>query len=174
VLSQLAQSPFVRLPLVLFVVLALQTSVATDVRPLGVAADLMLLLAVAGGMVAGAERGAIVGFVIGLAFDLVLQTPFGLSALVYALAAFGVGFLRLGLERSGWWVRIATVFVASAAAVMAFALLGSLFGMTRIVNARLLLVAVVVGAVNALLAPVAIPVMRWTLLRGERRVQRPA
>lgn len=171
-LSQMAVSPLVRLPLVVAVVLALQTSLATDVRPLGVAADLMLLLAVSAGVVAGPERGAIAGFVVGLAFDLVLQTPFGLSALVYAATAFSVGFLRLGLERSGWWVRIAAVFVASATAVMAFALLGSLFGMTRIVNPRLLLVALVVASVNALLAPVALSVMRWTLLGGQQHPAR--
>jgi rod shape-determining protein MreD len=167
VLSHVAQAPWVRLPLVIAVVLAIQTSLVTDVRPFGVAADLMLLLAVCAGLVAGSERGAIAAFVIGLAFDLVLQTPFGLSALVYAVVAFSLGYLRLGIERSGWWARLVVVDLASMAAVFGFALLGSLFGMTRIVNARLVGVAVVVGLVNAALAPVALPVMRWTLLGGE-------
>jgi rod shape-determining protein MreD len=162
--AELAKSPWVRVPLVVVVVLALQLSLSPDFRPFGVAPDLMLLLAVCGGLVAGSERGAVAGFGIGIAFDLVLQTPFGLSALVYSLAAFGLGYLRLGVERSGWWMKIVAVFVASVAAVLAYAVLGSLFGMTRIVNLRLLKIALVVAAINALLAPVAIPVMRWALM----------
>jgi rod shape-determining protein MreD len=172
VLVHLAQSAWVRVPLVVAVALAVQTSIAADVRILGVAPDIMLLLAVCGGMVAGPERGAVTGFVIGLAFDLVLQTPFGLSALVYAVAAFGVGYGRLGFERSSWWLRAIVVFGTSAAAVILYALLGSLFGMTRIVNLDLLTVALVVAAVNAVVSPLAVAVMRWALLGRERRPAR--
>ena len=162
-LSQLTRSPLLRVPLVVAVVLAVQTSIASELRPFGVAADLMLLLSVAGGLVSSPERGAIAGFFIGLSFDLVLQTPFGLSALVYSLTAFALGYLRLGIERSGWWMRVLAVALASAVAVVAFALLGSLFGMTRIVNVHLLHIAVVVAAVNAVLAAPALGVMRWAL-----------
>jgi rod shape-determining protein MreD len=168
VIADLTRSAWVRLPLVLAVALALQMSVATELRPFGVAPDLMLLLAVCGGLAAGQERGAVAGFVIGVAFDLQLQTPFGLSALVYALTAFGLGYLRLGIERSGWLVRSLAVTGASAVAVVAYALLGSLFGMTDVVDLGLVTIALVVAVVNGLLTPIAYPLMRWTLTAGER------
>jgi rod shape-determining protein MreD len=172
VLVQLAQSAWLRVPLVIAVALAVQTSIAADVRILGVAPDLMLLLALCGGIVGGPERGAGCGFAIGLAFDLLLQTPFGLSALVYSVAAFGVGYGRLGFERSSWWLRALVVTGASAASVVLYAVLATVFGMTRIVNLDLVTVAVVVSVVNGLLSPLGIPVMRWALLGRDRRPAR--
>ena len=49
--------------------------------------DLMLALAVAAGLAGGPERGAWVGFAAGLLADCFLQTPLGLSALVYGSSA---------------------------------------------------------------------------------------
>ena len=51
-------------------------------------------------MVVGPERGAIMGAIIGFSFDLVLQTPLGLSALVYGLAALAVGTVSTGTIKS--------------------------------------------------------------------------
>ncbi|MCB0972695.1 MAG: rod shape-determining protein MreD, partial [Acidimicrobiales bacterium] len=48
----------------------------------GARPDVMVLVAVMAGLVAGPDRGAILGFAAGLAFDVVLTTPLGLSALV--------------------------------------------------------------------------------------------
>ena len=51
----------------------------------------MLLLAISAGIAAGPEWGALTGFIAGIAFDLVLQTPFGLSALSYCIVGYLVG-----------------------------------------------------------------------------------
>lgn len=167
-LRALLESPWVRVPLVLFVALGLQTSVLADVRPFGVALDVMLLLAVAAGLAAGPERGAVVGFVYGIAFDLVLQTPFGLSALSYGLAAFGIGYVQLSVLRAGRWIPMLAVAAASAAALAFYAVAGSVLGLQDVLSDNLVLVVAVVSVVNGLLAPVALRIQRWALLAGDR------
>ncbi len=159
------ESPWVRLPLVIFLFLALQTSIAAELRIAGVAPDLMLLLAVCSGLVVGPERGALTGFVIGLSYDLVLQTPFGLSAFAYAAAAFAAGYVKLSVLRSPRWIPILTVAVASALGVMVFALVGTLFGLEHVVTPHLLTVMLVVSVVNGALALPVIRLQRWTLVQ---------
>ena len=55
--------------------------------------DVFVLLAVAAGLVAGPQRGAVIGFVLGLVADVFVQTPYGLSSLCYVLVAFAVGLV---------------------------------------------------------------------------------
>ena len=57
----------------------------------GVSADLLILLAVVGGLTLGPDRGAIVGFAAGLSYDIFLQSPLGLRALVFCLVGFVAG-----------------------------------------------------------------------------------
>ena len=169
-MSIVFENPWVRVPLVILLALGLQTAVFSVVRPFGVAPDIMLLLAIASGLVLGPERGAIMGAVIGLSFDLVLETPFGLSALVYGFAAFAVGLLSTGTVQSTRWIPVAATVVASAAAEAVYGVAASVFGVARAASARLLVVVPVVALVNGLLALPALGVMRWALMVDERRV----
>ncbi len=109
--------------------------------------------------------------IIGLSFDLVLETPFGLSALVYGFAAFAVGLLSTGTVQSTRWIPVAATVVVSAAAEAVYGVAASVFG----VAARRELhgcscVVPVVARVNGLLALPALGVMRWALMADERRV----
>ena len=169
VLTGFLDSPWIRAPLVIVLALAIQTGVVASFRPFDVTPDLMLLLAVAGGLVLGPERGAITGAAIGFIFDLVLSTPFGLSALVYGLAAFAVGLVSVGTLQASKWVPVLLVTAASAAAVVLYAVLASVFGLERAVTLHLVPTVFVVAAVNGLLAVPAMAVMRWTLHADERR-----
>ena len=83
-----------RSPSVLFSAAVLQRGLFSQLRIAGVSVDVFLLLAIAGGMMLGPERGAIFGFFAGLTLDLLVQTPLGLSALVYCLVGFGTGRLQ--------------------------------------------------------------------------------
>ena len=74
-----------RLALVLFGGLVLQTAVVPHFAVAGRIVDVMLLLAVCAGMLAGPERGATVGFFAGVGTDLIVQTPFGMWALAATL-----------------------------------------------------------------------------------------
>ena len=168
----LTESPWLRLPLVMLVVLALQQSIMTQLRLFGVVGDLMLLIAVVSGLVAGAELGAVAAFCIGLLFDLTLQTPFGLSALAYAVIAYAVGYLQSGYLRQTWWIGPLQVAVASAAATVLYGVLATLFGTQRLLTAHLIAVVLVVSLTNAALSPVAARVMRWALVPDEPRPRR--
>lgn len=117
-----------RLSLVLVVVLTIQTTWLADLRPFGVTGDLLLLVAVAAGLVAGPERGAVVGFIAGMAMDLVLLTPFGLSALTYLAVGYVVGTVHAGVLRSAPWIPIVVAFVASVVGVVFYVILGQLVG----------------------------------------------
>jgi rod shape-determining protein MreD len=163
-------SPRVRTGIVLLTVLLVHLSLLTRIDPGGIRPDALLLLGILAGVVAGAEAGAVVGFFAGLAADLFLQQPFGLSALAYTLVGFGVGSLQAGVLRATWWIPVATAFVASVVGVVLYALLGAMVGKTHLVQPRLLAIALVVGAMNAVISVGLIRLLTWALQpAGERR-----
>ena len=82
-----------RVALVIFIVLMVQQTVMVALRIDGAHPDLLWLLPITAALLDGPETGAVVGFWAGLAFDLVLPTPFGLSALVGCLLGYAVGSL---------------------------------------------------------------------------------
>jgi rod shape-determining protein MreD len=158
-------SPLVRLraPVVLLAVLILQCSLGAALRIDGAHPDLMVALVVAVALNGGPARGALVGFVAGIGVDLVVDTPFGLSALTYVLVGYmsGLAFSEV-TDVSGWFTPIAFA-LASAGSVVLFAVLGTIFGQTGMLTDRLGQVVIVVGLVNALLAPAARKLMSWAL-----------
>lgn len=154
----------VRVPAVLLTALVLHTAVFPTFRVFGVTADVMLLVAVAAGMGAGPERGVVVAFAAGLLADCFLQTPFGLSALVYSLVAWGAGSFHEAVLPSDRWIGVLTGLVASAGGVVLYALVGAAIGEGHLLSSRLPLVVVVVAVVNALLMPAAVAVLRWALV----------
>jgi rod shape-determining protein MreD len=164
----LAARPWVRVPLVTVVALAVQLSLFTDMRPFDAIADVMLLLVLAGGMVAGPRDGALCGFFIGFVYDLMLRTPFGLSALSYALVGYAAGYLQAVVSSAPWWIGMLIMGAASAVSVFVYATIGTVFGLRDAINIHLVTVMLVVGAVNMLLAIPALWIQRWALLGGER------
>ena len=151
----------VRTSLVLVVALTLQLGVAPELRLFGVQGDLMLLAGIAAGVAAGPDRGATIAFACGLAYDLNLQTPFGLSALTYALVAYLVGSLQDSVLRAAWWIPVASAAAASVVGVILYGVLGTVVG-EDLVRTSLLKVALLVGLLNAIAAPVAVRVLRWS------------
>ena len=83
--------------LLVVVTLLVQSTIVLDLPIGGAHPELMVLLPVAAGIVGGPEEGAVMGFVAGLAADLLLPTPFGLTALVGCL----VGIRRRRHHRLG-------------------------------------------------------------------------
>jgi len=158
----------VRLAAAIALVLLLHLTLLAEVRIAGVRPDAPLLLAVVAGLAAGAERGAIVGFAAGLSADLFLSSPFGLSALVYSLVGFAIGSFQSGILRSAWWIPVVTAFGGSAAGIVLYAVVGATVGETEMVGVRLALIALLVGMMNALLAPPAMRLVAWALRAGPR------
>jgi rod shape-determining protein MreD len=168
VLGALAENSFVRASLLVTLALGAQLSFVADVRPFGVVGDLMLLLALTAGLVAGPRRGAQVGFVLGLLFDCVLQTPFGLSALTYSAGAFVVGLLPVDAVFATSWLQVAAVGTASGAAMLFYALVAAVFGEETMINFHLVTIILVVAVMNGVLAPLTVRAQRWALMAGDR------
>jgi rod shape-determining protein MreD len=159
--------PRLKVPLVVLVALVLHTAVMGHFRVGGVAPDIMVLIPIVGALAAGPERGAVLGFVCGLAVDLVVQTtPLGLSALAFAVVGYTVGVLEAGILRSSWWIPPMTALVASAAGEALYALSGAVVGQTQLVTNRLGLIVVVVGVLNAVFALPMLRIVRWSMAGG--------
>ena len=154
--------PRVKVPLLLILAVVLHTSVLAHAQVAGVAPDLMLLVAVSGGIAGGPSRGAILGFASGLCIDLFLQTPLGLSALSFSLVGYVVGNAQAGVLRSSWWLPLVAAFLGSVAGEALYAVAGLVVGQTQLVTSRLPLVALLVGVMNTVLAPFAIRAVSWS------------
>lgn len=152
-----------KVPLVLLLFLVVELTVLDRLRIFGAGPDIMLLLAVVAGIVGGPRAGALFGFAAGFVLDLFLETPMGLSALVFCIVGYAVGNIQGGVLRAAWWIPIVTTFVASVVGVLTYALVATVVGQPRLVTPHLLIVAAVVGVVNAILAPVALRLVRWSL-----------
>ena len=161
-----------RVLLVLFAAMVVQLSVGASIDLAGVHPDVMLLMAVAAGIVAGEERGAIVGFAAGLLADLFVQAPFGLAALSFTLVGFCTGLFRTSILRAPWWLVAGAAAVASAGGVVLYAVIGAVLDQSQMVSDRLGPVVGVVGGLNGVAALVVVPVMRWAVFPGSRPAAR--
>jgi rod shape-determining protein MreD len=161
-----------RLPLVLLLVLTVQKSLLVDIDVRDVRPDALLLFAVCAGLVGGSEVGAVVGFATGLIADLFVLAPLGLSALVFSLVGYLVGTFRDTLIRDMWWMPPVTAFVASACGVGLYGLLGAVLGQAQYVRPHLLTVALLVGAMNAVLSIAVVRVTGWALPQPQERYAR--
>lgn len=147
---------------VLLVVLVLQLTVALDIRVGGAHPDLILGLAVAAGLAGGTERGAIIGFFSGLALDLFLPTPFGLSALVGIVVGVAAGqLLAAGVDRTTWFFVPGVAALGSAIGVIMFAVLGAVLGQPDTLTVGLGAAVGVVAVVNGALGFAMVRACNW-------------
>lgn len=160
-----------RLTLVGVVVLVLQLSMVSQVEVAGARGNIVLLVAITVGLESGSERGAIAGFVLGLAFDLFLETPAGLSALTLALVGWGMGVAKDVVLRSSTLLNLALVAAASVAGTLLYAALAVLFGVT-VDPTDLPAVVTVIAVVNVALSRPLHRVLRWAV-GPEARPGRP-
>jgi rod shape-determining protein MreD len=150
-----------RLTALLLLCILLQTTLVPDIRVRRVCPDLMLLVAIGAGLVAGPEYGAIVGFAAGLLTDLFLPTtPLGLSALAYCVTGFAVGALRGSMLREGWLMAPLVTFAGSAAGVVLFVVTGVMVGQSQLTLGGPAVVAKTAALVAAMNTVLAIPVTR--------------
>lgn len=163
ILMTVVENRYTRLVMVGMLFLGLQTTLLNDLRPFGVCLQVMLLLAVASGLAKGSETGAIAGFVVGLLYDMVLTTPLGLCAAVFAVVGYLAGFAHLFVHEATWWSRI---IVGSGASLVGMILLPIAFTVTGtdgVLTLHVLVVALVVAAFNAIFTVPVELVCRWAL-----------
>lgn len=152
---------FARYSLVVVVCIVFQIVVVGRFQLARIYPDITILGAVAAGLVGGPQRGAVIGFCIGLGFDPVLTTPFGFTALVLCLVGFGAGVAEETINAHSRAGLAVFCLACSAAGVVVHAVVGELFGLRTLENANLGRIIGIVAVVNGILAPVAIIAMEW-------------
>lgn len=163
-------TPAARVPPLLLLVVVLHSAVFPQLRAFDVGADVLLLVAVAAGIAAGPERGATMGFVAGLLADSFVQTPFGLSALVYCLVAWAVGSFQTRILHASWWIPVLTTALATAAGVLLFAGLGFVVGQDHLLSLRLVPIVGITALWAAVLSPLFVRLLRWALVVDPTRI----
>ncbi len=167
-LATILSSRWTRLVLVLLIVQSLQTTLFSDLRPFGVAVQIVLLFVVVAGSLYGSAIGALTGLIAGMMFDMILPTPVGLSSLSLGLAGATAGLLIYFFNEPTWWMRLIAVAVASVLGEIYFPMAQSVVGLDGWLQLRVIKVALVVAICNVIISPLAVIVCRWTL--SERKV----
>ena len=159
----------VRVAFVIFIVLMVQQTVMVALRVGGAHPDLIWLLPITAALLDGPETGAIVGFWSGIAFDLVLPTPFGLSALVGCLLGYATGSLTTAVDPRATWLKPVAALTGSVAADMLFAVLGAVFGQQQMVQIDFVALFFVVAVSSVILVLPVNRLMRWALAGESHR-----
>lgn len=162
-LLDVMQNRYVRLFLVALVVLGFQTTIFNDMRPFGVCLQIMLLLAAAAGLARGSETGAIAGFMVGLMYDMVLPTPMGVGAVVFAATGYLAGYVHSFVHEPTWWSRMILAAGASGVGMVIMPMALTLVGVEGVLTLRVFGVAFVVAVFNAVLSLPLERVCRWAL-----------
>jgi rod shape-determining protein MreD len=151
----------VRYALLIVTAAILQKALFAHLRIEGAVPDVLLVLAVASGVVSGTERGATVGFFSGLALDLMVTTPFGLGAVSYLAAGALAGALETAVVRSARALTVAIAVLSAVFGVGLYALLGTLLGQSQMIGGHLLVVMAVVAVSTAVLVLPFARACRW-------------
>jgi rod shape-determining protein MreD len=153
----------VRVAFVIFLVLMVQQTMVVALRVGGVHPDLLWLLPITAALADGPETGGIVGFWAGLAFDLVLPTPFGLSALVGCLLGYAVGALTTAVDPRTTWLKPVAALTGSVAADMLFAVLGAILGQPQMVQIDFVALFLMISISSVVFVLPVSRLMRWAL-----------
>lgn len=159
----LTVTDLVRISVVLVLAVVVQSTMLDVIELHGAHVDLLLLVAVACGYVAGPDRGASVGFVVGLVADLFLPTTFGLSALVGCLVAYAAGHASSSLVRSPWWPAPVVLGIGAGVGTFTYVVLATLLGVPRLFQTALLPAMVVTVLGGVVLAPLVVIAVRWAV-----------
>ncbi|HXR68989.1 MAG TPA: rod shape-determining protein MreD [Dermatophilaceae bacterium] len=158
-----------RVALVIFIVLMVQQTMMVALRVGGVHPDLLWLLPITAALADGPETGGIVGFWAGLAFDLVLPTPFGLSALVGCLLGYAVGALTNAVDPRTTWLKPVAALTGSVAADMLFAVLGAILGQPQMVQIDFVALFLMISISSVVFVLPVSRLMRWALAGENNR-----
>jgi rod shape-determining protein MreD len=149
-----------RLALVVITAIVLQTTLFTHLRIDGVAPDVGLVCTIAVAYENGPESGALFGFVMGLAIDLFLTTPLGLSALSYAITGYAIGVFQAGMVRTT--PRIAPILggLGGLLGGLVFITAGAIVGQSGYLSFASLKTVLIAALYDALIAPLVFPIVR--------------
>ncbi len=159
-----------RWTVVVGVALVLQAALVAELELFGARGDLVLAVVIAAALVGGPDQGAYVGFGAGLALDLVVQTPFGLSALAYCITGYAVGSFQGTVLRAVWWIPVLSAMAGSALGIVVFTVVGEVVGQDDLINAELAGIIAVVALFDALFILPMMRAARWAMTDARARL----
>jgi rod shape-determining protein MreD len=160
----------IRLGLVVIVCVLLQTTLVTHLQIDGVGPDIGLVAVLAVAYEDGADTGAIYGFIMGLAVDLFLTTPLGLSALSFAITGYAVGVFQAGVVRTTPWLAPILGGLGGLFGGLVFITAGAIVGEDGMLSADSVRIVLIAAAYDAVIAPLVFPLVR----RAARRDDAPS
>lgn len=140
--------------------LALETALFGQASLAGTKPQLLLLATIALAIAEGPELGAVSGFTMGLATDLVLGLPKGVTALVYTVLGYVAGRLRMQVRAPTAWLPIGMEAAAAFVATVLYGGVAALLGEEAAGAAALARHAALGAVYNALLTPFVFPLVR--------------
>jgi rod shape-determining protein MreD len=173
-LAAFIQGPLVRVIPVGILLLALQRTLMVELAIDGVVLQLLAAFAAAAGAVGGSERGALVGFTVGIMYDLVEGTPLGSTALAYSLAGIAAGLLALVVAEPHWWLAMIFTGLGTAVGELAVPAVRFFIGETDTFDERLRTIVPIVAVGGAIMGAVLVPLARWSLRMKSEEWKEPA
>ena len=150
-----------RLVAIFATILLIQIAVVPHFRIGGYIVDLPLVVVVLVSLYLSPPNGALVGFIVGFAVDLVLHTPFGMTALTFSIAGYVAGSISSQLAERNIFTRSLTVALLTATATSLFAAIGALIGLEYVTRRELGAIALVTAGSAPLLTVLLAPLVRW-------------
>jgi rod shape-determining protein MreD len=142
------------------VCVVLQTTLFTHLQIDGVAPDLGLVAVLAVAWEEGPDTGAIYGFLMGLAVDLFLTTPLGLSALSFAITGYAVGVFQTGVVRTSPWLAPVLGGIGGLFGGLVFITAGAIVGQPGMLSVDSLRIVIIASVYDAVIAPLVFPIVR--------------
>lgn len=140
--------------------LLLQSTVFSQIKLGGAKPELMYLVTVVLAMLEGPASGAIGGFSAGMAQDFLLNDPKGITALVLTVLGYAVGTVRQFITTPSPALPTILVGAGTAIGVLFYGFVAFLLGRLPGDVLFLLRVAVLSAVYNAILTPLAYPLLR--------------
>jgi rod shape-determining protein MreD len=140
--------------------LLLQSTVFAQIKLGGAKPELMYLVTIVLAMLEGPASGAIGGFTAGMAQDFMLNDPKGITALVLTLVGYAVGITRQFITTPSPALPTLLVGAGTAAGLLFYGFVAFLLGRLPGDVLFLLRIAFLSAIYNALLTPLAFPLLR--------------
>lgn len=145
----------------------LQSTVFAQLRLLGVRPELLFLVTIVIALLEGPNEGAVVGFVSGLAQDLFLDQPKGITALTLTLLGYGVGMAKQYIVSPSPLLPTIVVAIGTALGMAFYEVVSFLLGSFDLPVTEAVRIALLTAAYNAVLTPILYPLLR-RIVEGSR------
>lgn len=152
---------------VIVTAILLQSTVFSQLRLLGVRPELLYLVTILIALQEGPNEGAIVGFTCGLAQDMLLDQPMGITALTLTLLGYAVGMARQYIVSPSPLVPTIVVAISTALGVAFYEIVTFLLGQFEAGFTYAFKVALLTALYNAVLTPILAPLLR-RIVEGSR------